>query len=89
VTIITPILRWWRGERTWLAVPAATTQVPVTQTDMETAYQLGFQNGRACGELNGRTQVVQELEIILASRGRVLADVQQEEVDLAKMRTLH
>jgi hypothetical protein len=84
-------IRWWRrvDERTWLAVPAAPTPVPITQADMDTAYQLGFQNGRACGELNGRTQVVQELEIILASRGRVLADVQADEVDLAKLRTVH
>jgi hypothetical protein len=80
-------MRWWRGDSTWLAVPAA--PVSVTRSEMDTAYQLGFQNGRACGELNGRTQIIQELEIVLASRGRVLADVQPEEVDLAKQRTVH
>jgi hypothetical protein len=75
-----PLNRWLRS---------GAPEVDITQADMDTAYQLGFQNGRACGELNGRTQVVQELEIILASRGRVLADVQADEVDLAKMRTVH
>lgn len=75
--------------RRWLRRLAGLPEVDVTNTDMNNAYQLGFQNGAAAGEYRGRTQVIQELEIVLASRGRVLADLEPDEVALAKQRTVH
>lgn len=61
----------------------------ITQLDLNTAYQLGFQNGRACGEMHGRSGALLELELALAARGKVLNDVEPEEVARAKSRSVH
>lgn len=64
-------------------------EVDITQTDLNNAFQLGFQNGKACGELGGRNGVILEMELILAAKGKVLNDAEAEDVQAAKLRTVH
>jgi hypothetical protein len=71
--------------RMW--TPKATPEV--TQADLDIAYQLGFKNGMASGEYRGRAQLLQEIEITLAARGRTLADLEPEELQAQKIKVVH
>lgn len=73
----------------WMRRLMGIPEILPTQEDLNTAYQLGFQNGRACGELNGRNCVILELELGLAARGKVLNEAEPEDVQAAKLRTVH
>lgn len=63
--------------------------VPATDICPNTAYQIGFQNGVAVGEIRGRHQTIAELEQRLAAENRSLDDVDADDLKLAKARICH
>ena len=64
-------------------------EVDITNTDLNLAYQMGFQNGKACGEIGGREAAIRELELLLASRGKMPADFESADLTLLRQRTFH
>lgn len=78
-----------RWVRMWFGIPASDITPDDVNTSMNNAYQLGFQNGVASGELRGRQMLLQEIEIALAARGRTLADIEPEEIAAQKTKVVH
>lgn len=60
---------------------------PAKEITPTEAYQAGFANGAACGELRGRNAAITELELILAAKGK--GEFEVEDVAKLRHRTFH
>ena len=63
--------------------------VEFTSSVASESYRLGWQNGFWSGVLKGRADVVAELEMHTASRGKTLDEVSAEEVQRMKYKAVH